>query len=180
MRFFGRKHSGEPAAAPRLVPDVVVTRSHDVGRSTESQQFYKAAQRGNLDEASALIDRHLASGGRVGAPNSLLDRAAAISQDLREGRLDDAASALGAWGVPYGSMSTGNMLSPEQQASIRALGLSLMNYFAHPDSHQHHRYDDLMDGKLAEVAKSSRLARDPFFDSVYARIKSQREINRAR
>lgn len=171
MGLFKRRSSPEP---PVPAPDP------DVDDTAESQEFVKAVQRGNLDEASELVDRRLALGELPDAPSSLLDRASAIRHALRQGRLDDAAGMLDAWDVPFGSLSTGNMLSIEQRGRLGALGLSLIGYFEHPGSDGHPRYDDLMDGKLASVAKSARFSGDPFYDSLYAQIKSQRELSRHR
>jgi hypothetical protein len=154
-------------------------READHGDSLEAQQFVTAARRGDLDAADQLLDAYLAAGEPVNPPLSLIDRAAAMRLALRQDRLDDAATALRGWQVPFGDMM-GQMLLPEDHARLRILGLCLIGYFDHPGSHEHASYDELMDGKLAAVAKSARLAGDPFFDRIYASVKSQRALTRPR
>lgn len=168
MGLFGRKSSRKPVAAPE--PNV------DTDTSAESHQFATAVRGGNLDEASALIDRRLASPDRLDPPLTLLDRAATARLALREGRLDDAAAILIHWESPY----AGDLLEPTHRARINTLGLCLIGYFEHPDSQQHAAFDQLMDRKLRDVGKETNRSGDPYFGNVYASVKSQRELNRAR
>lgn len=108
----------------------------------ESRAFVEALRRGDLDEATVVLDHCLAQGAYDSGP-SLLDRCAVVCCALREGRLDAAASDLCAWEGQYREY-----LEPVERARMNALGLCLMRYFGHPESGGHEAFNGLLDVQL--------------------------------
>ena len=157
-----------------------------------ARQFVVAMRRGSLDDASNALDRYLAEaedGGKgvVAGPegDSLLEHAVPARRALNAGDLDRAAEVLASWKIQPPNTSSHGPERLAQLPNLNTLGMLLIDFFCDPASKTHSRYDELLDGKLADVAKWTRLSSPTpkpggFFDRAYASLKSERELARAR
>lgn len=166
LGLFRRKQTTEHVEAPSLP-------NEDAGETDESRAYIDALARGDLDEATVVLERCLAQG-MFGSGRSLLDRCAAVCCALRDGQLDAAASDLTAWESPYQA----EYFEPVQRARMNALGLCLMRYFRHPASVAHEAFNGLLDGKLRDLGKEAHRCGEPFFGDVFASIKSRQGASR--
>lgn len=153
------------------------------------RQFVAAVERGKLDDASGVLDQYLADNPTDDGPAeyesevSLLERAAPVRRALRAQQLDEAAELLERWPLsPPDTTTTG----PERLAqlpNLNAAGMLLLDFFSQEEAEANSRYDALLDTQLRHVAQWTRLSSPSpkpggFFDQVYARFKSKRELSR--
>jgi hypothetical protein len=182
MGFFRKRRDTPASLAVSEVPDEAASAAELRARTPEEEGFAAAIAHGDMQAASHLLDQHIAATVPADLPgDSLLERAAFVRRALLDGRLDAAADRLTTWEITYAAF--GRFLDPEQTATLNTLGLLLLDYFGHPLAAGHDAYDELMDERLAGVAKATRIGsptRQTPWDPVYARIKSDREMSRAR